>query len=123
MRRAVVNRLTELFDNGNTPTVVDVLSNEDLSKSVTNEVPQLVDFICGDQEKKSHLQEFLEWALTTKHFSEQQHPFRFSQNAANVFSEPCNALQTRLREEDLLRETLDWALYDFLTTPPKGPGS
>jgi hypothetical protein len=124
-RRPVVNKLTVLFGQKGSPSVIDVLSNDDLSKSVTNEVPELIDFICPDPKDKSppHLQELLDWALTEKYFSTQDRPFRFSQNAANIVSEPCSALQKRLQNDELgYHEVLDTLLHEFLIRdrPPSG---
>lgn len=118
-RPKVVNQLTQLINKDpNGTKVKDVLSNNDLSPSIRNEVPELLDFFCPPQasppniEKPENMRESNKLqedrqtelsllAFTSKlnregeEYAEDKY-FRFNRNASNIISSPSKKFHDRL---------------------------
>jgi hypothetical protein len=98
----ISNGLTLRIESlGSSCTVRDILENNDLSVSVTYEVPQLIDFFAPqnpaapDPACIDHLKDLTTWALTSKNLT-QRFDYRNCRNAANVLASISTPLLQRL---------------------------
>jgi hypothetical protein len=96
----VQNAMTALFDQkGSDVTVENVLSNGDFVVSLRNGIPQLMDFIVGNQEKNpnEHLAEPCASAFRPDEVQQKKpNGAKFSSFAARCFPTPSNVLMRRL---------------------------
>lgn len=116
-RPKVVNQLTTLINkNPEGTTVKEVLENQDLSQSIRNEVPELLDFFCpplpnppsverpmssaeANKLKEKRQKDLALLAFTSKlnrKGDEYDNDFRYNRNASNIISSPSKKFHDRL---------------------------
>lgn len=117
-RPKVVNQLTTLINKNPEVTIKEVLANQDLSPSIRNEVPELLDFFCpplptpqsaerqASSAKEYELREERQKDLALLAFTsklnregqtfEDDKCFRFNRNASNILSSPSRKFHDRL---------------------------
>ena len=121
-RPKVINKLTQLINGNPNVSVKEVLANEDLSPSIRNEVPELLDFFCPplptppsperqpstDENitKVEGRQRILSKLAFTSELNKKEEDFkesenlakylRFNRNASNILSSPSKKFHDRL---------------------------
>ncbi|OHT02130.1 hypothetical protein TRFO_30891 [Tritrichomonas foetus] len=109
-RAKIVNELTRLINDNENATVREVLSSADLSPSIRNEVPELLDFFSPNspddpaevrEKAEKHLEELSELALSRSLNKEGRQyaddkMMRYNRNASNVLSSPSKKLHNRI---------------------------
>lgn len=103
-RAKITNDLTRLIDSG--CDLKQVLMCKDLTISIRNEVPELIEFFFNEKNGEKQLNELFDYALTTKLNNNEDDYKNYNKPAATVLSSVCRSLQNKLNDNSELKNRL-----------------